>query len=193
MGRPNKRQLKAQSAGLAADMAPKEATFPEAKVPVAQRERDLFEMDPVCSHLPYQFPTRKFTLTHFAGLCGGCRGEIPADLIRGRFDKTLDSVVVLEAVGACMTCRLFTRFDYRLHDDGSFSAQRNGSWMRWESRPVFSLTRWLGRLARQVGAIASLPWVIALSFLSVLGSIVLRLRGSAQKGQTNGSRNENSS
>lgn len=100
------------------------------KTSVTLRDAELWDMPSIQSQMPIVFAES----TRWESLdttCGGCGTTISRTNVRGVVKRILQSTATIEAVGVCRTCKLFTRIDYRLHEDMSITGLRHGRWVRW--------------------------------------------------------------
>jgi hypothetical protein len=107
---------------------------PKLFVPT-DRDRELFAMPPIQEQLPLVFPNTKYTFSYFDGVCNSCGCHITGPAFRGRLALVMDNVAQLEAIGGCSRCGMFTRYNYRLHDDGTISGRAGVEWARWAINP----------------------------------------------------------
>jgi hypothetical protein len=109
---------------------------PSQKTPVTERDRELWDMPSIQSQMPIVFTdsTRYDTLD---ATCGGCGTTILRSNVHGAVKRILHSTATVEAVGVCHSCKLFTRIDYRLHEDMTVTGLRHGRWARWGPQRSF--------------------------------------------------------
>lgn len=118
-----------------------------ATKPITERERQLLAMPTIASQLPVTF-ANGVSWTELTGNCNLCKKDIPADLLRGAVSRPFASVAVVEAVGACPSCRVATPFLYRLHDDRRVTGPSRRGWQTW--RPEHSLRKQIQRWFRRI-------------------------------------------
>ncbi len=102
------------------------------EVPISERDRELFAMGPMSDLLPIKFESNGYKLVSMEGSCAKCGQSIKPHLMRGQVTSIIPSVKRMEAVGSCMECRIYSRFDYRFSHDGSCSSMKAGGWRRIE-------------------------------------------------------------
>jgi hypothetical protein len=126
---------------------------PASASPLTARDRELAAMQPVASQMPVVFAngTRCDEIT---GSCFGCCHPILKSALRGVVSRPLPTVAVIECVGLCPSCRLITRFYFRLHSDLRVTGLHNGRWCEWRARRTFigSIRHWIGTLIRRLSA-----------------------------------------
>lgn len=112
--------------------------------PLTERDHALWAMNRVSDGLPFRFPNGA-ELQTVEGYCNACRCRLRGEAFRGRMDATFARVLVIEGLGFCRACNLYTRFLYRVHDDFSFTGIRDGRWVRWlpKRRPIDRLRLWV--------------------------------------------------
>lgn len=103
--------------------------------PLTIRDKELLEMSSVMSQFPITFAS-KDQWSEFNGECSCCGKTLPNEFVRGIVSRPIQSVAVIEAVGVCSSCKLVTRFDYRLHDDMRLTGQREDGWQTWKASPT---------------------------------------------------------
>lgn len=161
-------------------------------VQATDHDRELFSMASLDERLPFIFPRSSFRIDVFSGECTGCGRKLSGPNLRGMIRLDFENVATLDAIGNCVDCGFFSRFRYRLHDDGAITGLRDGRWCRWEPtrtgkklrdkqtdagadevqmRPQKGLTQvsaWL------VGFLATLLWPFYLAS-ALIGYLVQRL------------------
>jgi hypothetical protein len=120
--------------------------------PLSERDLELWNSGPIVDQLPVKFDSG-FVWTTINGNCRGCHANIHTGLFRGKLIRHSAQLVVLEAVGFCPACKLFTRFLYRLHDDRRVTGPRNGKWVTWRAKRESPLIRCVMHLLRAVGVL----------------------------------------
>lgn len=98
-------------------------------VAVTTSDRQLWAKPSIRSQLPVTLPNGARWM-EFEGCCAKCNAPIEAGRVHGTV-SFFHSAIVINAIGVCIECKLFTRFAYRLHDDMSLSGQKDGKWVRW--------------------------------------------------------------
>ena len=117
------------------------------------RDMELLQKPTIAEQMPIQFDNG-FRWTQLSCNCYRCGAVISDDRVKGLLVRHNPQLVVLEAIGECKSCNLFTRFLYRLYDDKRIMAPRKGKWVTWQVRPASPLTRTLQRLRRAVARAA---------------------------------------
>jgi hypothetical protein len=101
--------------------------------PLTTHDRQLLAMNPIAAQLPVKF-TNGASWQTINCHCSECNLVLGRDEVLGRISKPFDNVAVLEAIGICIACNLFTRFEYRFHDDLRITGRRADGWHTWRSR-----------------------------------------------------------
>lgn len=149
-------------------------------VAASPRSRELFRMPSIEQQLPLKFPNKTFEVVSFKAYCNGCNNELPPDLFRGIINLDVENMAVLEAVGACHHCNCFTRFNYRVYDNGQVDfMHKDGRWHRrkiTQSQHKSRLT-WGQRLLVAALVAASVVLFPLYAVSSYFGWAVLRMTG----------------
>jgi hypothetical protein len=103
---------------------------PLGKRAISERDRALFEMPSIESQMPVHFKNGNM-FEQMDCYCSECDEAILKDCVRGEIQRPFEHVAVIEAVGACIECRLLTPFQLRLHDDMRITGLRDGKWVTW--------------------------------------------------------------
>jgi len=101
-----------------------------ATSPLTERDGELWAKPPISAQLPVRFDNG----TEFAsieGYCAKCDGAIIDADLRGTVTRLLPAVACVEAVGVCRSCRMLTRFYWRLHDDFRLTGPTRDGWGEW--------------------------------------------------------------
>lgn len=107
---------------------------------------------PISASLPWIFESGA-RWERFVGRCGECDDEIPEAEIRGCVVQH-GTTFVLDALGYCADCHLFTTFRFRFHADLTITGVRDGKWVRWSAhRDVPTWVHWLALALAIVAAI----------------------------------------
>lgn len=114
--------------------------------PLSDSDRSLMAMPAIASQMPVKFKSGA-CWEGLEGVCNGCRQVIPSHLMSGRITRLMEPVATVEAVGVCPSCRLLTRFHYRLHDDMRITGMTDRGWATWraESSAFDRLRAWHAR------------------------------------------------
>lgn len=117
--------------------------------PLSDCDRALMAMPSIASQMPVQFKSGA-CWEGLEGVCNGCNQVIANPLMTGRITRLMEPVATVEAVGVCPSCRLLTRFHYRLHDDMRITGMTDKGWATWraESTAIERLRAWLIRSLR---------------------------------------------
>ena len=117
--------------------------------PVTPRDLELFEMPTVISQFPIAFANGS-ECEEMDGECNACGKTLSREILRGLVSRPIETVAVIEAVGVCDTCKVFTRFYLRIHDDLRVTAPRENAWRTWHPEPSFleRLFLWLRNLMK---------------------------------------------
>ena len=106
--------------------------------PISARDNDLMQMPSIASQFPVTFDNGMewFELECY---CKQCNGLIREDMLSVSVVKVMPSVAVVEGVGVCPSCRLLTRFLYRLHNDRRITgpSPNTGKWEEWRAKHIF--------------------------------------------------------
>ncbi len=100
---------------------------------LSARDQELLNMATIAEQMPLQFDNG-FRWTTLACNCARCGEAMSDGLVKGSLNMHSPQMAVLEAIGNCPTCELYTRFLYRLYDDKRIMAPRNGTWQTWQVR-----------------------------------------------------------
>lgn len=125
-------------------------TAPKGQRAISDRERELMEMPSIESQMPINFKIGSM-FTEVNGYCAKCEKLVDAGLLRGVIHRPFENVAVVEAVCACLSCRLLTPLNLRLHDDMRLTGLRDGKWVTWKGSPSLwdkargYLERWLSK------------------------------------------------
>lgn len=111
--------------------------------PFTLEDRAIFDGPSIAEQLPLRFASKGTSLKTFCGHCARCRGKLDGKDLRGRVDRSWDSVAQIAAIGHCRSCNLFTRFEYRVYDDLSLVGQHQGNWYRWVRKPSLAQRAWM--------------------------------------------------
>ena len=101
--------------------------------PLTPRDLELLKMPTIASQMPVSF-TNGAIWSDLKGECKNCGCELPDHSVRGHVAQQTPKMFSVEAVGVCDSCRLITRFLYRLHDDMRITGPRDGRWQTWMPR-----------------------------------------------------------
>lgn len=124
--------------------------------PLSAREWELIHHG---RHFSDIFPVRmrgRIVYKQVRGFCNVCRGPIADSNTFAAKSEPITGVVVIEGVGRCLRCRVFTPFYFRIHSDGIIDGPHpvDGRWARWDFRigsgtPAWwDLIGWLRRAVR---------------------------------------------
>lgn len=91
-------------------------------------------MPSIASQMPVRFASGT-CWERFDGQCKACGKDIATACLTGKVTRPMESLVTVEAVGVCASCKLVTRFHYRLHDDMRISGQTDEGWATWQAKP----------------------------------------------------------
>lgn len=99
---------------------------------LTDRERELFAMPSVMSQLPIVFKSGlKPKVTEYDCDCTCCDETIPREAVHGLVSYPIPSVAVIEAVGYCPDCYLFSRALIRFRDDQTVTLPTDEGWRLW--------------------------------------------------------------
>jgi hypothetical protein len=90
-------------------------------------------MATIASQMPVVF-NNGATWEEFKGECKICGKELPVEHVVGNVTRPIPSVAIVEAIGACLECRIATPYHYRLHDDMRITGLREEGWRTWMPR-----------------------------------------------------------
>jgi hypothetical protein len=117
------------------------------------RDVELLKMSAIAEQMPLQFDNG-FRWTTLSCNCFRCGQAIEDERVKGMLTKHTPHMAVLEAIGNCPTCELYTRFLYRIYDDKRIMGPQNGKWQTWQvrrnpfyKRVLYSLRRVLSRVS----------------------------------------------
>jgi hypothetical protein len=106
--------------------------------PLTPREKELAAMPTIASQLPISFANGS-TFDTVEGSCGRCDGTVDKGNLTGSLSHPYPAVFVLEAMAFCPDCNVFSRFDYRLHDDMRMTGKdASGKWAEWPMKYTLS-------------------------------------------------------
>jgi hypothetical protein len=120
------------------------------------RDLELLEKPTIAEQMPIQFDNG-FRWTQLSCNCFRCGQAIADEHVKGMLVRHNPQMVVLEAIGSCASCNLYTRFLYRLYDDKRIMAPRKGRWVTWQVRPATIFSRTLQSLRRAVAKASQRP------------------------------------
>jgi len=113
--------------------------------PLNARDDELWKKPSVASQFPVCFENGT-EWTSIVGYCADCGRAIPDGDLRGLVTRLLPKVACVDAVGVCRSCRLLTRFYWRLHDDFRLTGLSKHGWGEW--RPERSILSRISGLLR---------------------------------------------
>ncbi|WP_224962803.1 hypothetical protein [Geomonas subterranea] len=130
--------------------------------PVTPEMLELFEKPTIASQLPIVFDNGHI-FARFEGGCTVCRAPVDAEDIHGVITRPFPRVAIVQAIGACRSCKIYVPFFMRYKDDGRTETRdAAGNWIFGHSE------REGGRASRWA---AETMWALALA-IAVLGSLV---------------------
>lgn len=104
-------------------------------VPINDTDRELLAQPSIASQMPVVFANGA-RWDEMTGDCKICCEEIPTENFTGRVTRLMESVATVDAVGVCPTCKIVSRFNYRLHNDMRLSGRTDNGWAQWQFRPT---------------------------------------------------------
>ena len=143
--------------------------------PLSERHLELIRMPSIASQMPVRFANGA-VWSEMTGHCKSCGRLLPAEFFCGAVTRPMESVAVIEAVGACTHCKLLTQFDYRLHDDMTVTGQSDRGWARWDFRRPRGLLSRPSRLIRVLRQAFYRLGETLLVLLSIVGRMVTGAR-----------------
>lgn len=102
--------------------------------PLSGNDRELLAFPSIASQMPVRFANGA-CWERLDGQCKACGKDIATAYLTGRVARPMESVATVEAVGVCPSCKLVTRFHYRLHDDMRISGPTDEGWATWQVKP----------------------------------------------------------
>lgn len=97
------------------------------------RDLELLAMPTIASQMPVVFANG----AEWHSLkceCRGCGKVLPPEQVCGAVVLQNAHMVSVEASGVCHSCRVLTRYVYRLHDDMRITGPREDGWHTWGGR-----------------------------------------------------------
>ena len=121
------------------------------KTPLTARDKELFSKPALNTYFPIVF-ANKNRWAELTGKCESCGKSLAGDSIRGIVSRPIETVAVVEAIAICNECRVFTRFDYRLHNDMRITGLRSDGWHEWLPKVsrYSSILRFVRNLIRNI-------------------------------------------
>lgn len=101
---------------------------------LSDNDRELVALPSIASQMPVRFANGA-CWELFDGQCKDCGKDIASARLTGKVTRPMESVATVEAVGVCPSCKLLTRFYYRLHDDMRVSGPTDEGWATWQAKP----------------------------------------------------------
>lgn len=104
------------------------------RVALSEMDREMLTFPTIDSQMPVEFANGT-CWDCLTGQCKACGQDIQSARLTGKLTRPLESVVSVEAVGVCPSCKLLTRFHFRLHDDMRISGRTDEGWASWQAKP----------------------------------------------------------
>lgn len=134
--------------------------------PVTPEMLELFEKPTIDSQLPIVFDNGH-TFARFEGGCTLCHAPVDTKDIHGTITRPFPKVAIINAIGACRTCKIYVPFFMRYKDDGRTETRdAAGDWVFGHAER---------EATRQKGG-AQTVWALGL-VVCVLGYLVFVVQG----------------
>jgi len=97
--------------------------------PITQSERDFYKNNTsIAKQMPVKFKNG-FELMNIAFNCHVCGNTLPHDRVHGQVRPVNDGLTVIDAAGACLQCKVMTRYLYRVRDNKVIQYPGRRTWV----------------------------------------------------------------
>ena len=104
--------------------------------PITPEQLERLNKSTIVSQLPLRY-ANGFVLTNFIGSCSICLSPIESSDLHGTIVQPFKSVAIVEAVGMCRSCKVFSPFFMRIMDDGTRETfDSKGNWKVERHQPA---------------------------------------------------------